>query len=255
MSSCQVQWFSEVLRKQVGMNAILPDSGEPPFPVYYLLHGLSDDHTIWHRRTRIEWYVRELPLIVVMPDGYRGFYTDHERGPNYATFMGEELPRFVERHFPASTDERGRCIGGLSMGGYGALRVGLGYPDRYASVNSHSGAVMIGSGPIESDRLAGWELEGIFGDDPSGSDHDLITLAERGNSRACLPEMRLDCGTDDFLIDSNREFHARLAAMRVAHEYEEFPGEHSWDYWDVHVREALSFHCRCLGITTPAAGQ
>ena len=255
MSFCQVQWFSSVLRKQVEMNVVLPDSGEPPFPVYYLLHGLSDDHTIWHRRTRIEWYVRELPLIVVMPDGDRGFYTNHEQGPDYAAFMGEELPAFVERTFPASAAARGRCIGGLSMGGYGALRVGLAYADRYASVNSHSGAVMIGSGPIETDKLDGWEPRGIFGDDPSGSDHDLVALAARAKARACLPKIRLDCGTEDFLLDSNRHFHTRLEAMEVGHEYEEFPGAHSWDYWDVHVQDALAFHCRCLGITAPEAGQ
>src|SRR5947208_5810022 len=68
MSLCEVHWKSEVLRKQVGTYVILPDVGRPPFPTFYLLHGLSDDHTAWLRRTRIEWYVRELPLIVVMPD-------------------------------------------------------------------------------------------------------------------------------------------------------------------------------------------
>jgi S-formylglutathione hydrolase FrmB len=81
MSLCQVHWKSSILKKQVSTTVILPDSGEGPFDTLYLLHGLGDDHSIWLRRTRIEWYVRDLPLIVVMPDGYRGWYTDHEEGP------------------------------------------------------------------------------------------------------------------------------------------------------------------------------
>src|SRR3954469_4028402 len=91
MPLCDVHWFSNVLQKHVGMNVILPDGGKPPFATYYLLHGLSDDYTGWLRRTRIESYVRELPLIVVMPDGFRGFYTDNADGPAYAKYITEEL--------------------------------------------------------------------------------------------------------------------------------------------------------------------
>src|SRR5262249_12684007 len=117
MSLCEIHWFSKTLEKQVSTIVILPDTGKPPFATYYLLHGLSDDHTIWQRRTRIEWYVRELPMIVVMPDGYRGFYTDYDKGPAYAKYINEELIAFIERNFPAKPARTARCIGGLSMGG------------------------------------------------------------------------------------------------------------------------------------------
>src|SRR5687767_7633473 len=125
MPLCEVHWSSTVLAKKVGTYVILPEPGvgEGPWPVYYLLHGLSDDYTVWQRRTRAEWYVRDLPLIVVMPDGYRGFYTDNADGPAYAQYVAEELPEFVEKYFPARRDRAGRCVGGLSMGGYGALRL------------------------------------------------------------------------------------------------------------------------------------
>jgi len=142
---CDLHWFSKVLGKQVSTYVVLPDEGPGPFPVLYLLHGLSDDHTIWLRRSRIEWYVRNLPLIVVMPDGYRGFYTNNDAGPAYATYMAEELPEKIETWFPASRVREGRCISGLSMGGYGAFRLALGYPDKYVSATSHSGALTIGS--------------------------------------------------------------------------------------------------------------
>lgn len=247
MALCQVHWFSQVLRKQVGMYVILPDVGTPPFATFYLLHGLSDDYTIWQRRTRIEEHVRQLPLIVVMPDGFRGFYTNNNQGPDYATYTAEELPAFIERNFPARADRNGRCIGGLSMGGYGALRIGLGYSDRYASINSHSGALMVGQRMAASDRRDP-EFERVFGPDPVGTNHDLVHLAGRAKAAGSPPAIRIDCGREDFLIQENRDYHAALEQLGIAHEYAEFPGAHTWDYWDVHVQEALRFHARAMGI-------
>jgi len=249
MAWCQVGWRSETLKKQVGSYVLLPNVGEPPFPVFYLLHGLSDDHTIWQRRTRVEWYVRDLPLIVVMPDGFRGFYTNNENGPDYATYMAEELPAFIERNFPAAGARASRCIGGLSMGGYGALRLALGYPERYVSANSHSGALAFGHRPVPADSPLGKaECDSIIGCAPAGSEHDLFELAARCLRDNCVPCVRIDCGTEDTLLDGNREFVSELKRLGFPHQYEEFPGSHSWDYWDLHIQEALVFHAQCLGL-------
>jgi putative tributyrin esterase len=250
MSLCDIHWFSKTLEKQVASLVILPDVGQPPFPTYYLLHGLSDDHTIWQRRTRIEWYVRDLPLIVVMPDGFRGFYTNLDHGPAYAKYINEELVSFIERTFPAKPSRDARCIGGLSMGGYGALRAAFAYPQLYVSANSHSGAVMHGSRAWPRSDLE-MNREEMFGADPRGTDHDLLKLAaDASKPRAILPKLLIDCGTDDFLISDNREFHAKLESMGIEHEYHEFPGAHDWDYWDRHVQEAIAFHARNLRIPT-----
>jgi len=246
MAFVTVHFFSNTLAKQVAMNVIVPDKGAGPFATYYLLHGMSDDYTIWHRRTRIEWYVRDLPLIVVMPDGFRGFYTNNADGPAYATFFGEELIQFVERIFPAKKVRAGRCIGGLSMGGYGALRLALGYPDLFTSANSHSGALMAGAQAREGPQAQ--EFVRIFGRNPTGSEHDLRVLAKRCAKQKKLPKLRIDCGVDDFLIDANRRFHHFLTQQRIPHEYEEYPGEHNWDYWDLHVQEALQFHAKALKL-------
>lgn len=248
MAFCTVNWFSATLRKQVAMNVILPETGTPPFPVFYLLHGLSDDYSVWQRRTRIEWYVRDLPLVVVMPEGLRGFYTDNNCGPAYARYLAEDVPAFVERHFGGAPAREGRCIGGLSMGGYGALRLALGWPERYISATSHSGALLIGSGPVASERFDSGELERIFGTNPTGSEHDLIMLAERAARQGIVPALRLDCGTADFLLESNRHYHHELVRLGVAHEYAEHPGNHNWDFWDARIQEALRFHCRALGL-------
>lgn len=243
---CHLHWFSQVLQKQVATSIILPDAGEPPFSTFYLLHGLSDDYTIWLRRSRIEVYAAAYPLIVVMPDGFRGFYTNNEDGPAYARYIGEELPDLIERTFPARKDRAGRCIGGLSMGGYGALRIALGYPSKYASCNSHSGALMAGSRNSPPSRFP--EAPHIFGTQPMGSDHDLLKLAERAHGAGLLPAIRIDCGMDDFLLPDNREYHANLQRLEIPHEYEEFEGGHIWDYWDLHVRDALAFHARNLKL-------
>jgi putative tributyrin esterase len=259
MALVNLHWKSDVIGKQTSATVILPETGVGPFPTFYLLHGLSDDHSMWLRRSRIEWYVRDLPLIVVMPDGYRSFYTKPVDGPDFAKHVGEELPAFIERNFQAKAERSARAIGGLSMGGYGALRVGLGYADRFCSVNSHSGAVGWGNfdyktGPSAPASLNGRgeaflrELARIFGDDPRGSDHDVVELAKRAMAKGTLPELLLDCGTEDFLLEDNRAFVARLKAASVPHVYREFPGVHDWDYWDLHVREALAFHAKNLGI-------
>jgi putative tributyrin esterase len=247
MALCEIRWLSTVLDKQVNTSIILPEAGTPPFPVYYLLHGLTDDHTAWRRKARIEIHAAPYPLIVVMPDGFRGFFTNNTVGPAYAKYAGEELVTMIERNFPARKDAASRCIGGLSMGGYGALRLALGYAGNYASVNSHSGALMNGSRTMSPDRFP--DAPQIFGPSPSGSDHDLILLARRAQSAGKLPKIRLDCGTEDFLLADNRQYHQTLTDLKIPHEYEEYPGAHDWEYWDNHIREALEFHAGVLGIS------
>jgi len=248
MALIHYHFFSNVLGKQVGATVLLPDS-PGPYATYYLLHGLSDDHTIWHRRTRIEHYVSKLPLAVVMPDGFRGAYTNNDNGPDYADYMIEDVIGSAEKHFNLKKSRSARCIGGLSMGGYGALRLGLGFPDLFCSVNSHSGALLWGSGQV---RMAGNrdpdEFLRIFGKKPIGTDHDLLALAKKCQKAGKLPKIRIDCGADDFLIEANRSYIAKLKAMRVPHEYEEFPGVHDWDYWDAHVQQALAFHAKNLKL-------
>ena len=111
MAFLNIQYHSESLQKASSMQVILPESAKKPYPVMYLLHGLSDDHTIWHRRTRIEWYVRELPMAVVMPDGGRGFYCDALNGPAHESHIIKDVVNFVDRHFNTRADRSGRVLG------------------------------------------------------------------------------------------------------------------------------------------------
>jgi putative tributyrin esterase len=248
MSFCKLHWNSLVLQKQTTTWVLLPEVGTPPFAVFYLLHGLSDDHTLWMRRTRIEAYAERWPIIIVMPDGGRGFYTNHVAGPKWATHIAEELPARIERMFGAKTTRAGRCIGGLSMGGYGAMRLALGYPDRYISANSHSGALLGPSmhrGVISID-----EYHQMFGAAYEGSASDLLVLARRAKaSGAALPKLMIDCGREDHLLEANRKVHSELLAMQVEHAYDDdLPGGHDWNYWDARISSAIKFHARHLGV-------
>lgn len=244
MAFCTVQFFSPALQKACSMNVILPDrqAGAGPFPVFYLLHGLSDDHTIWARRTSIERYVEGLPLIVVMPDGGRSFYCDAVEGPAYETHIVQDVIGFVERFLNAIPAREGRVIGGLSMGGYGAIKLALKFPHLFCSAVSHSGPLAF----TRREELNP-EFRRIFGSSYRGGKDCLFRLAETVD-RALLPAIRIDCGVGDGLLGENHDFRKHLTTLNIPHEYEEFSGAHAWAYWDLHVQEAIAFHRRALGI-------
>ena len=132
MAICEIHLGNQnALHKMTSCMVILPENAGPgPFPVWYLLHGLSDNHTAWTRRTSLERYVGDLPLIVVMPDGGRGFYTDSATEPAgaFETFIVRDLVGFVDRTFQTRANREGRVISGLSMGGFGAVKLALKHP-------------------------------------------------------------------------------------------------------------------------------
>ena len=252
MPSFELRYFSGALQVSTAANIILPSPDlKGPFHVMFLLHGLSDDHTIWSRRTSIERYVEGLPLIVVMPNGGRGFYCDAVQGFAYETALAEELPAIIEGYFPTKLPW---CATGLSMGGYGAAKLALKYPERFKSGHSQSGALLFGRVTLEgpgSDEAFRRDVEPefrrILGEIPLGGPNDLVAIAQKqeASGRAAL---RIDCGTEDFLLEDNRKFRNHLREIGFEHEYEEFSGSHEWGYWDEHVQEAIAFHRKNLGF-------
>jgi S-formylglutathione hydrolase FrmB len=246
-----VHFRSEAIGTASSMNVILPHGVEftGPFAVLYLLHGTSDDHTTWCRETGIERYVRELPLVVVMPDGGRAFYTDAYQGMAYERHITEDVIGFVERNLNVRTDRLGRAIGGWSMGGYGAMKLALKHPDVFGSVVAQAGIYDLRplydlASDIPPEGRA--EAQRIFGPSPIGGRDDVFALAE-GIDRAMLPAIRFDCGVEDQVIAHSRALHAHLERLSIPHEYREFPGAHTWAYWREHVQEAIQFHWRTLG--------
>jgi S-formylglutathione hydrolase FrmB len=238
MSIVNVRFRSEALGKHTSFNVVLPDQATGPFPVLIQLHGFSDDSYSWLYNSRLAQHVAPYPLIVVLPDGGTSRYLNlpyHERFglQNYEDLMIRDIPNEVQRLFPVRPGKW--AIGGLSMGGFGALRLGLKYPDRFASIWAHSAGLR----PLDDAFLSTLA-------DPS--DADVVHLARQAMASGQAPELALDCGVDDELIRYNREFHAALDGMGYPHTWNEHPGAHTWDYWDLHVQEALARHARVLGI-------
>ncbi|HEX8204377.1 MAG TPA: alpha/beta hydrolase family protein [Isosphaeraceae bacterium] len=248
MAQATIHYFSESLRKASSFHVVFPEKrrGDERWATFYLLHGLSDDDTIWLRRTSVERYVADLPLVLVMPDGGRGWYTNAAEGDAYEDDLIQDVRGLVERTFPVRVERSGRAIGGLSMGGYGAIKLGLKHHDLFASVHSHSGALGAARSPERAQRL-GREFARIFGPTPRGGPEDPFALVERID-HGVVPALRIDCGTDDELLGENRAFHEHLKSLHIDHEYQEFPGGHIWDYWDRHIQEAIAFHARNLQL-------
>ncbi|MBJ6360158.1 alpha/beta hydrolase [Paenibacillus sp. GCM10012307] len=256
MALIQCNYFAETLGLSVTMNVILPVPGynqakqsgklgdKSKFPTLYLLHGLSDDHTIWQRATSIERDVSGMNLAVIMPTVYRGFYTDMKHGHNYWTFISEELPHIAESLFPLSDRREERFAAGLSMGGYGAFKLGLRHPERFAAVASLSGAMDILTLADEGRPLGQTEYNLIFGsqDEAKGSDNDLFELASRlKRSDAPVPKLFQCCGTEDFLYADNQRFLAHVQNIGLEVTYEEEAGKHDWRYWDAKIKRVLEW--------------
>ena len=248
-------FHSDVLGMACSMNVIMPQQsstqigmdskgGKKSYPVLYLLHGLSDDHTIWGRRTSIERYVAGMDLIVVMPNTHRGFYTDMAAGAKYWTFISEELPAIVKGFFPVSSRREDTFAAGLSMGGYGALKLGLRCPEKFAAVAGLSSATNVAEFVKLQDRGSDFqqEMQRIFGDKVKGSDNDLFHLASKlAKDKQKAPAIFQCCGTEDFLYQDNIKFRNHLKKLKLKAHYQEAPGSHNWGFWDQYIQDVLNW--------------
>lgn len=243
MAFLQMDFKSAALSQSVSVNVLLPEEKErTKYKTLWLLHGLSDDHTAWMRYTSVERYAREHGLAVVMPCVDRSWYTDTAYGKKYFTFVTQELPQRIAQYFKGYSDKReDNLIIGLSMGGYGALKAALTYPEKYGFCASLSGSLDI-TRKNRTYNLEEWRS--IFGfelksaDELEGTEHDLFALAEKGEN---LPYIYTWCGTEDSLIDINKAFSKHLSDLKIKHTFTSSEGNHSWKYWDMHLKNALDF--------------
>lgn len=245
MAFINCKFKSAALGKATEMNVIVPDKSQnrqPPYPVVYLLHGLSDDFSIWMRRTSIERYAENFNAVIVMPDGGRGFYTDMKHGANYWTAIASELPEVVASIFPVSTRREDTFAAGLSMGGYGALKLALRQPDKFAAAAALSSVADIALWFAIHENTG--ETADIFGtpDDLARDRNDLFPLATECASCPTPPRLLSICGTEDPLRHSNLKFREHLQNIKYPDfQYIEGPGSHNWDFWDKWIQKALQF--------------
>lgn len=255
MALLHCSFFSETLGTAASMDVILPEQATAQIgmpgtldagtsAVLYLLHGLSDDHTIWQRRTSIERYVAPLNLAVVMPSVHRSFYTDMRHGYPYWTFVADELPTKVERFFRVSQRREKTAVAGLSMGGYGAFKLALRRPDRFAAAASLSGALDIAALVASQDNHSPPDLSLVFGADTpvEGSRDDLFACARSVAAEgAQCPRLYQWCGTEDFLYEDNLKFRDHALNLGLPLTYEEGPGQHEWGAWDRQIQRVLEW--------------
>jgi putative tributyrin esterase len=255
MALIHCDFFSRVLGSATSMCVILPEpaSSQDEFttvadyhkhPTLYLLHGLSDDHTTWQRRTSIERYVASIDLAVVMPAMHRSVYADMAHGYRYWTFISEELPALAQSFFPLSDVREENFVVGLSMGGYGAFKLALTYPDRYVAAASLSGTLDFTRVVNEQEKRWRVGIRKIFGASLPIAErrNDLFWLAKQMvKSEKVQPLLYQWCGTEDSLYRDNLRFQAYAKSVGLALTYEESPGTHEWQYWDQQIQRVLAW--------------
>lgn len=240
---------SRFLKRKVWLSVFLPESYFDPaqsgrrYSAIYLLHGLTGRFDNWSTKTSLTDYIKEENVIVVTPEGANGWYTDSATKPEdkFETYMVEEIIPEIDHRYRTIAEGRARAIAGLSMGGYGAIKFGLKYPGMFSLVGSFSGAVA--SVSVDAPGAIGKSITAVFG--PPGSRtrnaNDVFAIV-RGLSAeqvAQLPFIYFDCGTEDPLFQSNRNFADLLLEKDVPHEFRQLPGAHNWQYWDRQVEEFL----------------
>ena len=232
---------SGALGMQTGIHVFIPDwMQNSKCPVLYLLHGLSDNCSNWVRNTGVGRYSEEYGVAVVMPEVQRSFYTDMKYGSQYFTYVSEELFRFVHRMFGLSNRREQSFVAGLSMGGYGALKCALSYPRRYAGCAAFSSACdMAARISLDSGRYIP-EMKAILGENLKLSPKDdLFRLAEKASRSEIRPRLYVTCGLDDGLLLENHRLRDHLDALGFELAYEEWEGNHTWEFWDESLRRTF----------------
>lgn len=225
-----------------------------PYPVLWLFHGTYGDHSDWLRFTSVERYAVTHKLAIVAPAVALSSYTDMAHGPAYYTYVSQELPAYLSKFLPLRIDRAGNFTAGLSMGGYGALKVALKNPERYAAVISMSGGVDRAAlvdaarrqGPDDHSVHNAKALADVFGDLDAvrGGDEDLFGIVPRlAQSALPKPSIFQSCGGNDpMALEPNRRFYDLLTRNDFDVLYEEVPGyAHEWDFWDLMIRRGINW--------------
>lgn len=261
MALIRTDFFSKSLMRTVTINAIVPVDkmtfpGQPvrekkPFKTLYLLHGIFGNYTDWVTGTRIQSWAQDNNLVVIMPSGENKFYVDNfKSGELFSTFIGEELVQLTRDLFPLSTKREDTFIGGLSMGGYGAIINGLKYHDTFGYIAALSAGFILDrilESTDDPDLMPTHKrsyYESVFGnlDELIGSDKDYKALVKKiKKENGVMPKIYMACGTEDFLIEQNRDYHQFLLDEGIDVTYEEGPGIHDWVFWDTYIYKVLEW--------------
>lgn len=243
---------SHILRTTLPYYVLLPmnyEGSELRYPILFLLHGLFGEYRNWIDLTDITTRAANHQLIIVMPEGGDGWYTDSATvlGEKYETHFLTELLPHIDETYRTIPDRKARAIAGLSMGGYGAFKFGLKRPDLFSFAASFSGAFDPTQRSDDSPGLDWISLKPsimkAFGPvgNPARTLNDLgsIVAVMPSELKSNLPFFYFDCGSRDGFIDANRRLSTMFSVQGIAHEFNELPGGHDWDYWNGRVPHLL----------------
>lgn len=278
MALIKLKHFSSALGMNMSVEIILPEADMgigvtgndvklEDLPVLYMLHGTSDDQTICTRRTSIERYVADTNLVVVMPTTHRGAYTNQVCGGfRYFDYIAKELPTVCQSYLPISSKREKNFIGGLSMGGYGALKIGFRCADQFSHIialspgceriyllpeqvhqcKSFQDLLALRDQLSENDFRYAMHFFANFGSPDqymTSQENNLFRIAEK--AVACnvdIPKIFMTCGYDDTItLQGGRQFVEHMNALHIPHFYDEHAGGHEWSYWDLHMQRALQW--------------
>ena len=226
-----------------------PDSQAVRYPVVYCLHGIGGHEDEWLNGSRIAEYAASRETIYIFPNADQLCYVDsHDGSSRCETMMASEMVSHVDRTYRTLPQPDARGLMGLSMGGYGALYLSLRHPDVFGPAVSLSGAFIIGLIRMAERRPERAHVDQLFPVGPLGREQWDLFAQVRAASDEVRESMRwkLLCGVDDRLIDINRALHHYLLAFGLQHDYDEYPGAHTWPFWDEHAVESLDFLDRHL---------
>ena len=252
MALIQMTFVSHALMRAVPVQVILPSDKWSPdgklmprkkFKTLYLLHGLWGQCGDWVTGTRIQRWAEERDLAVVMPSGDNSFYVDRPASNNfYGEFLGRELVEMTRRMFPLSERREDTFIGGLSMGGYGAVRNGLKYHDTFSAIAALSPALHVFEYPQAAVETRAFG-EAIFGDLDlaAKSDKNPRVLVDALAGKTGLPKIYMACGTEDDLLPASRLYRDLMTGAGFDVTYFEGPGKHDWDFWDAQIKLVLDW--------------
>jgi len=259
MALFQINYFSEALRRITTFNMFSPND-VPEFmrennkhyeretKTLFLLHGYSGNTIDWMAGSLAQQLAGKYNLAIVMPSGENSFYLDGKgTGKAYGRYIGEEMVNYVCQTFGLSKKKEDMAIGGLSMGGFGAIHTALKYPETFGKAIGLSSALIIhgvkNMKPEEKNDMADYDYySSVFGelDKLEASENNPETLVKKLKSaNEVIPSMYMACGTEDFLIEENRSFRDFLKAQEVDVTYRESAGIHDWDFWNEYLEPSI----------------
>lgn len=265
MSFIQLNTFALSLMRQTVVNIILPDdapimltTGNPhyerPTKTLFLLHGFSGNMHDWVTGSNIQDIAIRYNLAVVMPAGDNSFYLNGRgTGRLYADFVGKELVEYMRKTFGLAMKKEDTFIAGLSMGGFGALHTGLQFPENYGKLAAFSSALIVheikNQKPGFYNEVADYDyFSSVFGNldelEESVNNPEYL-VKELKKQKEEIPAIYMAVGTEDFLLENNRQMHAFLEAEQIEHTYIEGPGAHEWDFWNAHIEPAVCWLLEC----------